>query len=327
MRVLVTGGSGFIGTYLLEQLLGKRVAAHSFDRRQSARFPEVTTVGDVRDADALDSAMRGVDAIVHLAAEHADNVDPASLYYDVNVGGAENLCRAAVRNEVRRIVFTSTVALYGLNVGTPTEDYPARPFNAYGNSKKEAERVLNCWAEGSTSRALTIIRPCVIFGASNRGNVYNFLQQVADARFLMVGSGENKKSLGFVRNIVDFIEFCLRFESGKRVFNYADKPDLTTSQLVGIASAAFGRAVPSPRIPFPVGLVGGYVLDALGRFTRRKYPVSAVRIRKFCADTTVSSEAMRRAGFEPRYSLEAGLQEMIRAEFPERTRDRESSPA
>ena len=95
-RVLVTGGSGFIGTRLVAALLEAGHMVTIYDKRQSTVFPEMSIVADVRDKARLASACHGMEVIYHLAAEHADDVRPTSLYYDVNVKGAENLVSAAV---------------------------------------------------------------------------------------------------------------------------------------------------------------------------------------------------------------------------------------
>jgi len=87
-KVLVTGGSGFIGARLVAALLDAGHTVTIYDKRQSELFPDLNIVADVRDKLALASACKGMDVIYHLAAEHADNVRPPTLYYDVNVKGA-----------------------------------------------------------------------------------------------------------------------------------------------------------------------------------------------------------------------------------------------
>ena len=86
--------------------------------------------------------LAGAGLVVLLAAEHRDDVSPVSLYYDINVGGLRNVLEAMETNGVKRIVFTSSVAVYGLNKKSPDEDHPADPFNHYGKSKWQAEQVL-----------------------------------------------------------------------------------------------------------------------------------------------------------------------------------------
>ena len=74
-------------------------------------------------------------------------------------------------------------------------------------------------------RSLVIVRPTVVFGEGNRGNVYNLLRQIASRRFLMFGDGRNKKSMAYVENVAAFIEYSLSFKKGVHIYNYIDKPD------------------------------------------------------------------------------------------------------
>jgi nucleoside-diphosphate-sugar epimerase len=325
MRIAVTGGSGFIGTKLVEDLI---VGGHSviiYDKIRSDRFAQQCTVADIRNRDQLTSVLSGCNAIYHLAAEHADNVQPKTLYRDVNVGGAENLVHAAKSNNINKIIFTSTVALYGLNVGIPDETSPACPFNPYGISKYGAELVLRKWAEQVQERTLVIVRPVVIFGEGNRGNVYNLLNQIAKRKFFMVGDGNNKKSMGYVCNISQFLIKTLDIEPGIYVYNYADKPDLTTNEIIAFACKAMEVMPPALRVPYWAGIIGGYFFDGLSKLTKKQYPISSIRIKKFCSNTQVNADRLKEIGFLAPYSIEEGLQRMIQKEFKLENRLRNKS--
>ncbi len=313
MKTLVVGGSGFIGTPLTEALCSAEHDVSILDKAPSRRFNERVTLADVRNLDAVRRASAGVDAIYLLAAEHADDVRPPSLYHDVNVGGAENTARAAAEAGTRRIVFTSTVAVYGLGGGERDETTPPAPFNDYGRSKLAAEEVLKRWAAGGAERSLVVVRPTVVFGEGNRGNVYNLMRQIASRRFVMVGDGMNRKSMCYVGNLVPFLVEALSADPGVHVSNYADKPDLAMNDLVAVVrEELFPSSRLPPRIPRWLGLAGGYVFDGLSRITRRPLPVSSIRVRKFCAQTRVAVRGSLAQEYRPPYSLEEGLRRMIR---------------
>jgi len=317
MKVLVTGGSGFIGTRLVSELIEAGHEATIFDKAPSHRHPSLVVRGDVRNPEQLTEAVRGKDAVFHLAAEHRDDVTPVSLYEEVNVGGAANLTKAMNQTGCRRLIFTSTVAVYPLNASNPTEDREPRPFNRYGESKLGAEKVFREWIANRPDASLTILRPCVVFGERNRGNVYNLLHQISRGRFVMVGNGRNRKSMAYVGNIAPFLISRLAAGPGAYLFNYADKPDLTTNELIEAAHRSLGNGsvLAQFRIPYPIGLLGGYVFDVMAKVTGKKYPVSSIRIRKFCADTTVSTDRIEKAGFRRPYTLAEGIARMIRSEF------------
>ena len=178
MKITLIGGSGFVGTRLIDLLCPDgKYELQNIDKQPSHFFPDVTVTGDVRDREKLTELLKGTDVVVLLAAEHRDDVTPLSLYYDVNVGGMQNTLSAMEANGVKRIVFTSSVAVYGLNKKNPDEEHPKDPFNHYGKSKWLAEMELEKWYRTHPDWNVNILRPTVIFGERNRGNVYNLLNE------------------------------------------------------------------------------------------------------------------------------------------------------
>ena len=316
MNILVTGGSGFIGTNLVADLLKRGNNVTIYDKEKSKAYPELCIVGDIRDKEKLSRSSIGVDAVYHLAAEHRDNISPISLYYEVNVGGAENLVFALEKNGIKRLIFTSTVALYGLNPENPSESSTVKPFNDYGQSKYKSEIIFENWVKNNNSRSLGIVRPTVIFGEKNRGNVYNLLHQLSTGKFVMVGKGTNRKSMGYVLNLSSFLVTLLQLSSGKFLFNYADKPDLSMNELIQIFNDTFGKNNENNlKVPYTLGLLIGYCYDVLAKVTGRTYPISSIRLKKFCANTVVNTNELKKTGFVPAYSLTEGLSRMIKSEF------------
>lgn len=316
MKIAIIGGSGFVGTKLIDILsISSDFEVSNIDIRQSAKYPELTKCINVLDIEGLTSAIEGIDIVVLLAAEHRDDVSPSSLYYDVNVQGMRNTLLAMEAVGAQHLIFTSSVAIYGLDKDNPNESAPALPFNHYGRSKWQAEQVLQEWYKTHTSWNIQILRPTVIFGEGNRGNVFNLLKQIATGKFLMIGNGDNEKSMSYVGNVVAFIGFLIKQPSGYQVYNYADKPDFTTNDLVYHTGAILNKRIPTIRIPYWIGMFGGYAFDLLALLLRRKFNISSVRVRKFCAVTKYDSSKAVRSGFVPPYTLEDGLQQMLKDEF------------
>jgi nucleoside-diphosphate-sugar epimerase len=256
------------------------------------------------------------DLVVLLAAEHRDDVTPTSLYYDVNAGGMRNTLNAMEANGVKRIVFLSSVAVYGLNKKNPDEAHPADPFNHYGKSKWQAEKVLQEWNQTHPDWNINIIRPTVIFGERNRGNVYNLLKQISGGRFLMVGDGNNRKSMAYVGNVIAFIQYLIEHQTkGYHVYNYVDKPDFTMNDLINHVAKVLGKHIPSTHFPFWLGMLGGYCFDCLAWLTKKKLTISSVRVKKFCATTEFNASKIRASGFIPPYTLEEGLTNTLQYEF------------
>ncbi|WP_273196462.1 NAD-dependent epimerase/dehydratase family protein [Alistipes ihumii] len=320
-NITLIGGSGFVGTRLIE-LLKDEYQIRNIDKRESHFHNDITVTGDVRDQTSVSRHLAGADLVVLLAAEHRDDVSPVSLYYDVNVGGMRNVLEAMETNGVKRIVFTSSVAVYGLNKKSPDENHPADPFNHYGKSKWQAEQVLRQWYETHPDWNINILRPTVIFGERNRGNVYNLLKQISGGKFLMVGKGKNKKSMAYVGNIVSFIRFLIEQKpTGYNVYNYVDKPDFDMNELVSHVGNVLGKPIPSTHLPYWLGMCGGYGFDLLARLTGKKLSVSSVRVKKFCATTRFDAAKAHASGFKAPYTLEEGLERTLRFEFVDSPQD------
>jgi nucleoside-diphosphate-sugar epimerase len=315
MKILITGGSGFIGTRVVEKLLSDGHDVKIYDIQKSVKYPELTVEADVRDGERLVEECEGIDIIYNLAAEHADDVKPLSLYAQTNIGGAENIVNAARKCDIKRVVFTSSVAVYGLNRGTPDEKCEPRPFNEYGRTKYEAEKIFESWANEDTERSLTIVRPSVIFGEGNRGNVYNLIRQIKEGKFLMIGDGKNRKSMGYVENIAEFLSSLTEADRGCEIYNFAGKPDLSSREIVDIIYDTLGMKRPLLHIPYPIGVAGGYLFDFLSTISGKNFPISSIRIKKFTAETTIDTKKLHSSGFESPYSLEEGLRRMITHDF------------
>jgi nucleoside-diphosphate-sugar epimerase len=292
------------------------------DKVSSQSFPNLVTLSDVRFTEKLLGAIPEKSIIVNLAAEHRDDVRPLSLYDDVNVGGAKNLCEVASKKNVRTIVFTSSVAVYGFAPIGTDESGEIVPFNDYGRTKYEAEQVFKAWqAEAPEERTLVIIRPTVVFGEQNRGNVYNLLRQIASGKFVMIGSGKNRKSMAYVENVAAFIEYSMSFKPGVHIYNYIDKPDFTMNSLVANVNRILGRSEKIGfRLPFAVGYLIGKGFDLVAAMTGKRFAISSIRVKKFCANS-VYNTAIDKTGFVRPVPLEQAIAQTVQHEFIENHHD------
>ncbi len=317
MNIALIGASGFVGTRLLDLLKESTdYNCKNIDLLPSHFFNNITEIGDVRDVEQMKQMLKGADVVVLLAAQHRDDVSPISLYYDTNVGGMKSTLEAMEYNGIKRLVFFSSVAVYGLNKENPNEEHPKDPFNHYGKSKWEAEQVLQQWYETHQDWNIDIIRPTVIFGERNRGNVYNLLHQISGGKFLMVGKGNNKKSMAYVGNIVAFVKYMIEnVKEGYNVFNYIDKPDFTMNELILHIEKVLKKRIPKTHFPYWMGMCGGYCFDILAKITGKKLPISSVRVKKFCATTEYDATKVGNTGFKAPFTLAEGLARTLEFEF------------
>ena len=232
--------------------------------------------------------------------------------------GARNVCIFAFENKINHIIFTSSVAVYGFAPLGTDESGVMAPFNDYGRTKLEAEKIYKEWQkEDPNNRTLVIVRPTVVFGERNRGNVFNLLRQIASGRFVMVGNGLNRKSMAYVDNVAAFLEFSLSFKPGVHIYNYIDKPDFTMNKLVSHVNKLLrGHGDINFRVPFFIGLCIGYCFDIAAQLSGKKFSISAIRIKKFCANSVYES-AIESTGFIPPVQLMEAINRTIKYEFVE----------
>ncbi len=312
-RITVIGGSGFVGTNLCRHLALKKQDFEIIDLKMSNQFPEKCKIADVRDAETLRKTISG-DVVVNLAAVHRDDFGislnisapmlmvPKTLRWCVKKKAS---IRLSLRAPLRFMDLQSRVRMKMVRL--------IRLMNMGGLSlrlRKTAEVAIR----GDNS--LIIVRPTVIFGEGNRGNVFNLLNQIASGKFLMVGKGENKKSMAYIGNIVAFLETCVATEQKYGVYNYIDTPDLTMYELVSQVRAKLkGKDGIGLRVPYVFGLIMGYTADLIAKLSGKNLPVSLIRVKKFASSTEFASSKFTLHDFHPPYTLSEGLVRTLESEF------------
>lgn len=323
MKILITGGSGFIGAYFHRDL---RALGHTDLLTLDLVEPEGVAAeapyikGDIRDPNALDRAMEGVDLVIHLAAAHHDFGIAHDTYYSVNEHGSKVLCDAMDRAGIRQVVFYSTVATYGSAPTPHEEDAPTDPETPYGGSKLKGEGVFRAWAAGGDGRRALVIRPTVTFGPQNFANMYSLIRQIDSGKYLRFGAGTNIKSLSYVENIVDATLFLLGLKGDKpnrtiepfEIFNFIDKPDMTSTQISDTVSKCLGKK-PAPCVPYWVGMLLGLPFDVVIKLTGKNLPISTARIKKlYKTETKFEADKILSTGFKPSIPLAEGIDRMVR---------------
>jgi len=314
MNILITGGSGFVGSNLIN-VLSNSNSILNIDKKESKWHKSISKILNINDEESLKGIQFQADTIIHLAAEHRDDVRPRSLYKEVNVEGTKNIIKFAENRDINSIIFFSSVAVYGFAKRGTDENGKINPFNDYGSTKWLAEVELNKWyKKDPENRRLIVIRPTVIFGPRNRGNFYNLINQVASSKFIMVGKGMNYKSLAYIDNITDFVKKTLELDKGNYCFNFIDKPESNMNKIMLFIYEALGKKKPKFYIPFFIAYTLAKLLDILSLVSNKKFSISSIRIKKFCSDTSFET-SVSKIGFQSKYSIEEAIKETINYEF------------
>jgi UDP-glucose 4-epimerase len=275
--------------------------------------------GDICDRDFLRRAVKGVNLVFHLAARlHITNpgAELRADYRRVNVEGTRNVVDACLAEEVRRLVYFSTINVYGPTPGKYVdEDTPPHPEGIYGETKLAAEELVLA-AKGSPSgEALgVVLRMAAIYGPRMKGNYPRLVKALSRGVFLPVGNGRNRRTLVYEQDAVRAALLAAQHPLAPgRIYNVSDGEIYILRDIIAAICAAIERR-PS-RFYLPVRPVRplARVADGLAGLARRSLNLTAM-VDKFVADIAVRAERIKRElAFQPLYGLQDGWKQAIAA--------------
>lgn len=316
MQVLITGGTGLLGRHLVPELQqrGHELRMLALPGENTAWLEERRIDvhrGDIRQAETLTDAMRGVDAVVHMAAMMGV-WRPLDDYRAVNVHGTENVCRSALKAGVRRLVHISSWTVYGMNLGSPaTEDMPLRPLNEpYALTKTEGDRLVQRLIVDEGLPAV-IVRPGTFFGPGDRLHFGRIADRIRDGSWITIGSGKNALPFVYVTDVVQGLVLALECErAAGRAYNITNDHPLSQSETWCAIADEIGSRPPRVRVPYGPLFAAGYAAEQLARVTRssRQPPVTRLGVMLFGGDNRHSIDKARsELGFAPRVALRDGI--------------------
>lgn len=311
-RILITGGSGFIGSHFHSVLPGENIINLDLSPPTIQNLAKYVP-GDIRLEADVRNAINGndIDTIISLAAKHHDFGIGHDEYFDTNEDGTAVICKVASEFNIRKIVFFSSVAVYGIRPEISSEEMHPHPDSPYGASKLAGEKVLEKWAAEDPQRSVLIIRPTVVFGPYNMANMRSLIRQIDSGLYFHLGPADNVKSIAYVENLVAATLFAKdRIANGVTVYNYADEPQLTTRQIANVIAEALGKKI-KITVPKGVGILFGLPFDLIIKLTGKNLPISTSRIKKLGTQTYHSAKKLFDAGFKPQYSTIDGLKKMV----------------
>jgi nucleoside-diphosphate-sugar epimerase len=321
MKVLVTGGSGFVGGRLVPGLAGQGLAVRATHRRESLTplaGVEWWPLPALDDERRLAESVAGCDVVVHLAGLAHQPLRAASHeaeFRRINTEGTRMLARAAARGGVRKFVFMSSIAAVCTGSDTPVDDRtPCAPSDAYGRSKLEAEQALIAELQDSATD-WCILRPPLVYGPGNPGNMRRLIRLMGTGLPLPLASIRNRRSFMFVDNLVDAMLSVLRHEGLVRsTYVLSDGSDFSTPELVRALGAAAGCRVRLLAIPVSALRVLGRAGDAVHALLGRSLGIDSTAIDRLLGSLPVDGSRFRRCfDWHPPVSLDSAFQQMGRA--------------
>lgn len=320
MIAFVTGGTGFVGSHLVEELLkrGHEVRALTRgDLRWLAGLPVELVRGGLGDADALRDGCAGADLVYHVAGLTRAPSEDALVR--ANVDGTRAVLDATEAAGVRRVLVTSSQAAAGPSPvrdgrSVPsTEDDPPRPISAYGRSKAAMEGMVAKRIREGRGPDTVVVRPPSVYGP-READIYTLLKAAARGLFPIVGDGRAPQlALVYIRDLVRGMADAAERAPGGQMYFLGGPRNYSWAEVRAAAAEALGRRV--VRLNVPRALVGplGAVAEGAGRLAGRYPPLNREKAREARATWLISSEKARRDfGYRPEVDVREGMQETIR---------------
>ena len=305
-NILVTGGTGFIGSHLLPILSKQNLQVTLAVRNNSSNelnIPyKIVKVSEIDENTDWTKALKEVGTVIHLAARaHQLNdqaINPEAEFLRTNCEGTKTLVKAAIASGVKHFIFISSIgAMTTLSEHTLTEESPCHPDSPYGRSKLQAEQGLIELCQNSPM-TWTILRPTLVYGAGNPGNMERLMKLIKTGFPLPLGSINNRKSFVYVGNLVDAIITCINHPNAKnQTFIVSDGEDLSTTNLIRRLGKALGK---SPLLlPIPAELL---------RLTTKLLGKADIGDRLLGSLQVDSNKIRQMLDWTPPYTVDQGLQ-------------------
>ena len=327
--VVIFGGAGYIGSYfaayLLDENLADKIVLADITREKEKIWPDIVKKSendgrvqyvecDVRCMIVSDLLPENCDLIANFAAIHREPGHEDYEYFETNLSGAENVCEWAARNGCQKIIFTSSIAPYGISPEALTEESLTVPVTAYGSSKLAAEKIHMAWQAGdATGRFLSIVRPGVVFGPGEDGNVPRMIRALQGGYFFFAGNKDTVKAGGYIKELTRAMVYVLDRQEKKgehiALYNFSLENPPSFEEYVNEVKAIAGISRGVFNMPYQLLLIVAYMIDIIARPLGIKHPFSPVRIRKLVRPNHILPAYLKKNNYPFEYDLRAALED------------------
>lgn len=319
MNYIIFGGSGFIGTHLIH-LLKKEVVKNGdkiYDLDIVMPGEEGVVPGiveknegveyirlDVRQPIEFDFVPTSEDVIFNLAAVHRTPGHPDHEYFETNIRGAENVVAFAEKHGIHKILFTSSIAPYGAAEELKEETTLPTPNTPYGISKLVAEKIHQEWQSGDKEkRELTIVRPGIVYGKGEHGNMTRLYWGQRKHYFFYTGRKDTVKACIYVKELVRFFKYRMMDHSfvGTDIYNCTFEPAYNIEQICTTMQKATGMKRNIPLVPAGLLMTAATVLGPIGG---KKVGIHPARVKKLMVSTNICGKKLAESGYKFHYTFE-----------------------
>ncbi len=311
MKTLVTGGTGFVGSHVVEELLEHGYEVRILTRKKDYSKKNIEVImGDITDEKSINTWLKGIDIVFHVAALSSE-WERKRNFMKVNVEGTQNVVNACMRNGVKRIVYMSTAGIYGFpNVSYPLrEEEKIRLHNAYALSKFLGEKIV----VGCEEIQSCAVRSPLIIGARDTHVVPVLAEMIKKGKARYIRSKENVFSISHPRDVAT----CLRLageKGGKGTVYNVKSFDCSIEELFEKFAEYLGAEAPHKTTPYYIAYLGAFLLEKIYAATRSKKapPLTRFKVRLIGTKRIISSEkAKEELGFRAKYAMEETVKESV----------------
>ncbi|WP_313377230.1 NAD(P)-dependent oxidoreductase [Chishuiella sp.] len=311
----IFGGSGYIAYFLVNRFIETNMFAKIIlldiqEPKYFKKLPENVefVICDVRNQINLNIINDSEESwIFNFAAIHREPGHERKEYFDTNLNGAENINEFAENNQINNIFFTSSIAPYGKSREECNENSLIYAETPYGISKGLAEKIHQIWLAKNNNRRLIIVRPSVIYGPHDPGNIYRTIKALKKGTFMLPDGGNIIKAYGYVYGLVDSILFTMDKKSSLIIYNYAENPVLNLKDLTITIKEELEYKKPTFNVPVSFLVFISGILQIGFKLIGKKSDIHPVRVRKAAFPTNIKPNYLIENGFEFKYGLKESL--------------------
>ena len=313
-RILVTGASGFIGerfcSYLQEQSTQVRILSHQHRSISSDYF-----LLDLAKDSCPVELCSGIETVFHLAGKAhalAENQQDANEYFQINTEGTRKLLEAAKQAGVQKFIYFSSVKAVGDSDIQPMDESVASLADTpYGQSKYAAEQLV---LHGGYVPHPVVIRPSMVYGATEKGNLPQMIKAVAKGLFPPLPETKNRRSMVYVDDVVNAAILAAECpQAAGQIYIVTERQSYSTRQLYDWIREALGKQPVDWSVPYPLLDVLAKSGDVIGALSRRRFPLDSDALQKLTGSAWYSSAKIERElGFRPQHTLRQALPDIVR---------------
>lgn len=326
MNYIIFGGSGFIGIHLIKLI--KKEYLKSDDKIYNLdivmpgeegvvpgvveKIEDVNYIRlDVRKKIEFKFMPTNNDIIFNLAAVHRTPGHEDREYFETNIRGAENVTAFAEKYRINKILFTSSIAPYGASEKLKKETTLPTPNTPYGISKLTAEKIHMIWQNKDENHKLTIVRPGIVYGKGEHGNMTRLYKGQKGHYFFYAGRKDTIKACIYVKELCRFIAYRMMDNDfdGADIYNCTFEPAYNIEQICNAMQKATGMERYIPLVP---GVLLMFVAKILGPIGGKKVGIHPERVKKLMTSTNICGKKMANCGYKFHYTLEESFKDWFK---------------